>query len=669
METRNVLTSPFAADSIWNMPIGSNAEYLDAQITETKYASADVDYFYILDGNDPLQPLYAPGNWGVGRSSGTEYQQISLPLPHDLIVPDATETQTPNNAAAFLLPDGRTLVQVSALTRDRPGGFVYGWLASIEDIYGAGITGGHGGSGLSSIGGTIRLGELTSSEPITHALKINLQASHYISYSEGVGGGLGYRWPAVKADSYANHHTYGGSIPELMMGSLLAIPPQVTPESLGLETEAGIKLFYAFQDYGAYVADDTATEAHAIAVENGVSEEFSDHYGYEFDTTSGAFYNDYMKLFAELHIVTNNSPEQIGGGGTPRAPLALELDDSATFSSQEEEQSTAFASNNNPLIANSLPPQNHNQYLEGEDTPDYLGAGVGNDTLIGGYSDDILVGSAGNDYLDGGGGNDTLDGGDGRDYLSGGFEDDSLDGGRGYDTLVESDDVNFLLTNSHLRGKGIDTIQNIERVILSGGDRNNVLDAAAFSVGTVKLLGGKGNDTLRGGERNDSLFGGAGRDRLYGNQGRDYLYGGDGNDKLYGGQGGDKLRGEEGKDLLLGVDVSQVMAGQGEIDLLVGGSGADVFIIGDQTQTYYNDGQDNTLGLEDYALIRDFRPEESDTIELHGSASDYLIEDAPIGLPKGTAIFLNTDSHKELIAIVQHVDNLELQNPYMVYYY
>jgi len=36
---------------------------------------------------------------------------------------------------------------------------------------------------------------------------------------------------------------------------------------------------------------------------------------------------DMDRIFLNLHIVVNNSPESIGGGGKPGVPLAVELDE------------------------------------------------------------------------------------------------------------------------------------------------------------------------------------------------------------------------------------------------------------------------------------------------------------------------------------------------------
>lgn len=315
--TRDKFLWPFSSKSPWNMPIGSGARYKPANIKQAHYAAGDEEFFYKIKASDPLRSVYVPGTWGPGRCTGS-VPQGKLRLPDNLLVPDATKKSTPNNPFAFLMPDGKTLVQLNPLARCSWGGNVYGWRTPNVSIYGNGLRGGHGGSGLSSIGGSIRLGELTGSRPIRHALKVNLWARKYLYYSQSKPG---YRWPADRADSYAAKE-YKGTNPNLVMGTLLAMPSSVTEASLGLQTPAARKIFHALQDYGAYVVDDTAGDTHAFAVEKGVFNEFRATFGYDFYGTRGTFYDDFMKLFKALHIVYNNEPNTIGGGGTPRAPLA-----------------------------------------------------------------------------------------------------------------------------------------------------------------------------------------------------------------------------------------------------------------------------------------------------------------------------------------------------------
>ena len=313
---------PFSSTSIWNMPIGATAKYVPANLQKAKYFDADREYFYKLKTGDPMRQVLSPGNFGPGRCTGKQSMQLSLPIPDNLIVPDATSQpySTPNNAAAFLMPDGKTIEQLEPLARCTAGGNIHGWRNPWGgvDIYGDGIKGTHFGSGLSAIGGSIRRGELTSDEPIRHAIKILVWGKKYLHYSKAVPG---YRWPADRADQYAASD-YKGTNPKLVQGSLLAIPPSVKIDSLGLKTVPAQKIFKALQNYGAYIVDDAYWDAHYIAVEQGVPEEFRDRYGYNFSANSGLFYEDIMKLFSALHIVDNNRPDNIGGGGRLRAPLA-----------------------------------------------------------------------------------------------------------------------------------------------------------------------------------------------------------------------------------------------------------------------------------------------------------------------------------------------------------
>lgn len=317
--TRDKFLWPFSATSIWNMPIGSGARYKKANIEKAYWAGADVVYLYKLKATDPLRRVYRPGSWKV-RCSGTTKTAISvLPIPDNLIIPDTVGTFTPNNSSAFLMPDGKTLQQLNPLARCIRGGPVYGYAYNRPvNIYGDGIGGSHGGSGLSAIGGTIRKGELTSNKPIRHALKVLLDGRKYYYYSRSIPG---YRWPADRADRVAPSR-YKGKNPSLVMGSLLAIPSSVTEASLNLRTPAAKKLFHALQDYGAYTVDSSEWNCHYIAVEKGVNQEFEKAYGYSLVGSKGQFYEEFMRLFQALYIVDNNRSYSIGGGGTPRAPLA-----------------------------------------------------------------------------------------------------------------------------------------------------------------------------------------------------------------------------------------------------------------------------------------------------------------------------------------------------------
>ncbi|MCC5668265.1 hypothetical protein LC653_31500 [Nostoc sp. CHAB 5784] len=54
------------------------------------------------------------------------------------------------------------------------------------------------------------------------------------------------------------------------------------------------------------------------------------------------------------------------------------------------------------------------------------------------------------------------------------------------------------MTNTKLSGLGSDTLTSIERVTLTGGISDNILDASGFTLGNVYLYGDAGNDTING---------------------------------------------------------------------------------------------------------------------------------------------------------------------------
>jgi hypothetical protein len=319
---RDKYLQPFASTSPWNMPVGSGAVYVPAGIGRVERITVDDEYWVVTDASTPIRPLYTNGNFYAGRCEQARYE-YDIPFPDDLVIPDVQGNETPNNVAAVLLPDGRTIRQMNPLSRCTARGPVTaGFTAATVDVYGEGLPGGHGGSHLSSIGGSLRIGELTGLEPIRHALKVNLWGYRFLSRADG-----GYRWPATAADSTAllptpDERSYNGPLPALRMGSLLAIPPSVDIDALGLRTEPGRKLAWTLQNYGAYVVDSTSWNAHAFDAEVGVRDEFFWAFGMPMDAGHGAWYEDAMTLFSALAVVDNNLPDSVGGGGWPRQPLA-----------------------------------------------------------------------------------------------------------------------------------------------------------------------------------------------------------------------------------------------------------------------------------------------------------------------------------------------------------
>lgn len=230
--------------------------------------------------------------------------------------------------------DGRTIKQTQPFARCTAGeSGTSQYMFEDTDIYGDGYYGAHGGSGLSAIGGALRVGELVSeNQPIKHVLKINVFGKKNLYYDEIT---KGFRWPAKRTDGYAANN-YGNTRTkpvnkECRMGALLALPPSVDLEKLNFETIPGRILAQTFRDYGAYIVDDTAWDVYAIVTEWGpdgrVTDEFEKKWGFSMKQSGKEtpWSRDMERIFLNLHVVVNNSPQSIGGGGETRVPLAPSL--------------------------------------------------------------------------------------------------------------------------------------------------------------------------------------------------------------------------------------------------------------------------------------------------------------------------------------------------------
>lgn len=338
---------PFSAASIFNTAIGSAANYVPAGIYRDASGPLgppsgfhnDQDILVRSAASDPLVDWHDDsGNFPGGcAASGPVRQQ--LPMPHDFV----TDCTANNNGAAVLLPDNVTLVQMQPLYRQTAGGpFVAWWHTGApqpfpwnNSILEDGALGAHGGSGLSAIGGSLRLGELLpGAPPIRHALKVELWAHAFYFYNyTSRNYSSCFSWPAVGCDSYWSQRDgpgYNGTNPFLKPGALLAVAPADAPAVAAvLATEPGRRILQALVDYGAYIVDDTGSErgGGALCMERGVTAELQAQYNFSVaiedpltPTQGGEFYADLVAIFRALSVVVNNGPSSVGGGGTPRQP-------------------------------------------------------------------------------------------------------------------------------------------------------------------------------------------------------------------------------------------------------------------------------------------------------------------------------------------------------------
>lgn len=175
------------------------------------------------------------------------------------------------------------------------------------------------------------------------------------------------------------------------------------------------------------------------------------------------------------------------------------------------------------------------------------------------------------------------------------------------------------MTDESLFGLGNDTLNNIESATLTGGISNNVIDANAFTLGGVTLIGAGGSDSLIGGNQNDTL---------------------------------------------IGVQTEDMFPGRGEVDTLTGRAGEDRFILGAEDWLGYDDQDPESEGIGDYARIMDFDPA-SDVIEVQGIQSDYFLE--TLGIETRLWRIADGQGANELICIIEGVTSLDLNSSAFVF--
>jgi hypothetical protein len=358
--TRGPLNWPFAASSIWNMPIGSGAIYVASGLHYTTTPNS-TEYWYdmplsdheriVLTPTAPLTNVYISNvGWSGGdRCAATGALFFQAPIPAGYVVPNSTY----NNGAAILLADGISIVQTQPFTKC--SGYSYAttlqvpWSISAWEYNlktGDGRLGAHGGSDLSTLGGTIRLGELRPATQMRHALKVNVDSATFLGLCTGNFSAC-FKWPAATADGYAADagSGYGSATNNtnsaMKMGALLAIPANVDINNIGLQSVPGKMLAWTLQNYGAYIVDSTGGPGFDISIEDGAAGskagEFQADYGFPFDgrlgymtltgstgqpTPQAQWVSDVRLIIDYLRVVSNNSPTSIGGGGTPLQPLA-----------------------------------------------------------------------------------------------------------------------------------------------------------------------------------------------------------------------------------------------------------------------------------------------------------------------------------------------------------
>lgn len=306
---RSPYTWPFSWDSPWNLPVSADAAYAPTGITVTSDYSTDasaVEYCC----TDPAQPVKSLTN---AELTGGSIGAAAVHVPPGMSAPGEW-----NDCAALLGIDGDTVYQGQTLLLSAGGNPQFGgtgnYPSATVSLKGTGITGAHGGSGLSALGGTLTVADLTGTGAIRHAMKVCFNGLLYYSSA-----GAGYQWPAVSADggysTLGDPNYYGGTNPLVVLGALLALPPWISPAKYADPLIRRIAT--AMQCYGAYIVDNTAS---GPGVPNAFISLNYDAAPYFAGTST--FSADFHQLLEDLQVITSSTSSTPGGGAIGSDRLA-----------------------------------------------------------------------------------------------------------------------------------------------------------------------------------------------------------------------------------------------------------------------------------------------------------------------------------------------------------
>ena len=286
---RNPYLWPFSSASVWNRPLGSDAQFTpipgksflaDGPLTHALRPRRP----FLGSPTDPLRRIWVEGEVRA------DVRLAERNLPGKALADSWVLLQQGRRDALELLgvsvrADGDLEAQAIART-DLAGA---GRVESPDDVE---------PFGLSNLGGLVRAGELESG--IRHSLSARISR-------ERLAGRVFPQpltvWPA------SGNPAPGAAAEKLCAGTLLAIPPDVDIRALMGDSGPAYELARALQDFGVYVTGFIDAPFVLLTDDSNYSR-------------ADEWLNQLVPL---LQIVPNNSPATPAGGGTPRREAAPEL--------------------------------------------------------------------------------------------------------------------------------------------------------------------------------------------------------------------------------------------------------------------------------------------------------------------------------------------------------
>ena len=305
--TRDPSQIPFASDSIFNLPLGSGAQWqANAQLSGSTAYINTPDYsgynenIYTGTASDPVVTI--TNNAGAGGSAGSF--QVHIPVG---AIPAGGGDMT------FSVDDTTTHTWYSF------GGFQWTGAntatvnqGSGESDFGSGIA--VAGSDWDEGAGTLRASDLKAGS-IDHMLRMELPTDMLMSYSSSAYTLAPYAWPQNQEDGFGPS-VYTGTIP---YGVTIGIPASAV-EPAAVKANAGANMLWnALQHHGAMVRDSGGS-GNTVIFQTDQQVSGGDPLIQGMEQLSA-------QIMAATRILVNQGPNSINGGGTPIVPLDAPLSD------------------------------------------------------------------------------------------------------------------------------------------------------------------------------------------------------------------------------------------------------------------------------------------------------------------------------------------------------
>jgi hypothetical protein len=302
--TRSASQTPFASDSVFNLPIGSGAQWQgneqlsSANVFVNATDSGFNENLYTGTGSDPV--VTVTNEASAGGTAGTF--QVHIPsgaVPSSgsdsTLSVDDTTTGTWYSFGGF----NRTGADTATAAQ-----------GSAESDTGSGIQ--VDGSDWDQGVGTLRESDLQSGT-IDHTLRMELPTDMLQSFSNSAFQLAPNAWPQTQEDGNGPS-VYTGTVP---YGVTVGIPAG-TPEPAAVAANPGADMLWrALQDHGAMVRDSGGSGNTVIfQADQNVNPNDPLLQGME---QFGA------QIMAASQILTNQGPNSINGGGTPIVALDAQV--------------------------------------------------------------------------------------------------------------------------------------------------------------------------------------------------------------------------------------------------------------------------------------------------------------------------------------------------------